>query len=119
MGFQNSQITGLGIKIMILRNFKSKNPNRRFFDFESIWRTKTRRSLKIKEPPNTGFNQSNFLLKNKIRFFNFESMELTKEASYIYCWNAEMLLIINFYCKSEFLKKNSSAKLKKDTTVLV
>jgi hypothetical protein len=46
-------------------------------------------------------------------------MELTKEASYIYCWNAEMLLIINFYCKSEFLKKNSSAKLKKDTTVLV
>jgi hypothetical protein len=40
-------------------------------------------------------------------------MELTKEASYIYCWNAEMLLIINFYCKSEFLKKKLKCKTEK------
>jgi hypothetical protein len=36
MGSQNSQITGFGIKITILQIFKPKNPNRRFFDFESI-----------------------------------------------------------------------------------
>lgn len=67
---------------MNLQIFKSKNPNRRFFDFESIWRTKTRGSLKIKEPPNTGFNQQNVSFKKINSFFYFESMELTIEAAY-------------------------------------